>query len=134
MSQGSTDLIKNPNVLNDALKHYAKRLASFDNDKEIRTILPEIVQKELDDIINDISIVEKILGLSDENKIKLELKPYQALVNYALLCYKNDLEKSLFHISKKFKRGIPEFQRVKSTIKEIDFSLRELSKLRRKAK
>jgi len=47
---------------------------------------------------------------------------------------KNDLEKSLFHISKKFKRGIPEFQRVKSTIKEIDFSIRELSKLRRKAK
>jgi len=54
MSQGSTDLIKNPNVLNDALKHYAKRLTSFDNDKEIQTILPEIVQKELNDIINDI--------------------------------------------------------------------------------
>jgi len=41
MSQGSTDLIRNPNVFNDALKHYAKRLASFDNDKEIQTILPD---------------------------------------------------------------------------------------------
>ncbi len=133
MSQAIDKLIKNPAVLHDALKHYTKRL-TFEEDKEIKSIFPEIVQKELGDIVNDILIVEKILGLSDTNKIQLELKPYQELIRYAMQCYKNDLEKSLYHINKKFKRSVPRFERVNTTIKEIDFALRELSKLRRKTK
>ena len=83
MSQEIGKLIKSHAVLHDALKHYTKRL-TFEEDKEIKSIFPEIVQKELGDIINDISIVEKILGLSDTNKIQFELKPYQELIHYAM--------------------------------------------------